>query len=238
MAMYILIFGTFARDVLGVVFHKARLLQQFPDVRTNCCYNYSLIYDNFQQTVYPFFLSIYIIVLRRRTNNFRKNNCDLRLISFLILFLKKTIFMGKSDKKYNTFINVHVKNKLCEDKCNMAMSKHFYVTDGNIMHLTDASRSLTSCVIQHYAPVVGWGRWRNRCIMLIMTLDPSWRQTLRLPPPGFELWSPGSQASTLPKELSRQLTPVLRIRECYPRSRILIFSHPGSWIQNSNKREG
>ncbi len=32
----------------------------------------------------------------------------------------------------------------------------FYVTDGNIMYLTDASRFLISCVIQHYAPVVGW----------------------------------------------------------------------------------
>jgi hypothetical protein len=32
----------------------------------------------------------------------------------------------------------------------------FYVTDGNIMYLTNASRSLISCVIQHYAPVVGW----------------------------------------------------------------------------------
>ncbi len=32
----------------------------------------------------------------------------------------------------------------------------FYVTDGNIMYLTDASRFLTSCMIQHYAPVVGW----------------------------------------------------------------------------------
>ncbi len=97
--------------------------------------------------------------------------------------------------------------------------ENFYVTDGNIMYLTDASRFLISCVIQHYAPVVGRGRWRNRCIMLIMTLDPSWRQTLRLPPPGIE---PG----------------VLRIRDVYPRSRILIFSHPGSWIQNSNNREG
>ncbi len=49
----------------------------------------------------------------------------------------------------------------------------FYVTDGNIMYLTDASRFLISCVIQHYAPVVGWGGG-NRCIMLIMTLglDP------------------------------------------------------------------
>ena len=71
------------------------------------------------------------------------------------------------------------------------------------MYLTDASRFLISCVIQHYAPVVGW---RNRCIMLIMTLDPSWRQTLRLPPPGIEPGLPASQAGTLHKELSRQLT--------------------------------
>ena len=107
------------------------------------------------------------------------------------------------------------------------------------MYLTDASRFLISCVIQHYAPVVGWGGgWRNRCIMLIMTLDPSWRQTLRLPPPGIEPRLPASQAGTLPKELSRQLILVLRIRDVYPRSQILIFSHPGSWIQNSNKREG
>jgi hypothetical protein len=35
--------------------------------------------------------------------------------------------------------------------------KFVYVTDGNIMYLTDASRFLISCVIQHYAPVVGWG---------------------------------------------------------------------------------
>ncbi len=40
------------------------------------------------------------------------------------------------------------------------------------MYLTDASRFLISCVIQHYAPVVGWGKGgRNRCIMLIMTLE-------------------------------------------------------------------
>ncbi len=36
-------------------------------------------------------------------------------------------------------------------------SPFFYVTDGNIMFLTDASRFLISCVIQHFAPVVGWG---------------------------------------------------------------------------------
>ena len=73
----------------------------------------------------------------------------------------------------------------------------FYVTDGNIMYLTDSSRFLISCVIQHYAPVVGW---RNRCIMLIMSLYPSWRQTLRLPPLGIEPGSPASQAGTLPKD--------------------------------------
>ncbi len=106
------------------------------------------------------------------------------------------------------------------------------------MYLTDASRFLISCVIQHYAPVVGWGRWRNRCIMLIMTLGPSWRQTLSLPPPGIEPASFASQAGTLPTELTRQLISELRIWDFYPRSRILIFSHPGSWIQNSNKREG
>jgi hypothetical protein len=79
-----------------------------------------------------------------------------------------------------------------EGKCGDAFrvnNKH-YVTDGNIMYLTGASRFLISCVIQHYAPVVGW---RNRCIMLIMSLYPSWRQTLRLPPPGIEPGSPASQ---------------------------------------------
>ncbi len=91
--------------------------------------------------------------------------------------------------------------------------QYFYVTDGNLMHLTDASRFLISCVIQHYAPVMGWGRWRNRCIMFIMTLDLSWRQTLRLPSLGIEPASPASQAGTLPNELSRQLIPVFRIRD-------------------------
>jgi hypothetical protein len=69
-----------------------------------------------------------------------------------------------------------------------------HINNGNIMYLTDASRFLISCVIQHYAPVVGvGGGWRNRCIMLIMTLDPSWRQTLKLPPTGIEPGSPASQ---------------------------------------------
>jgi hypothetical protein len=74
--------------------------------------------------------------------------------------------------------------------------------------------------------------------MLIMSLDPNWRQTLSLPPTGIEPGSRASQAGTLPKELSRQLIPVLRIRNVYSRSRILIFSHPGSWIQNSTKERG
>jgi hypothetical protein len=41
--------------------------------------------------------------------------------------------------------------------CLYVWASIFYVTDGNIMYLTDASRFLISCVIQHYAPVVGWG---------------------------------------------------------------------------------
>ncbi|MFN9908274.1 MAG: hypothetical protein ACK56F_19460 [bacterium] len=35
-------------------------------------------------------------------------------------------------------------------------AKILYAKDWNIMYLTDASRFLISCVIQHYAPVVGW----------------------------------------------------------------------------------
>ncbi len=42
------------------------------------------------------------------------------------------------------------------------------------MDLTDGCWFLISCVIQHYAPVVGWGGGRNRCIMLIMTLLKLW----------------------------------------------------------------
>jgi hypothetical protein len=68
--------------------------------------------------------------------------------------------------KYVIFFFISVSNRIVWEYI-------FYVTDGNIMYLTDASRFLISCVIQHYAPVVGWGRRRNRCIMLIMTLDPS-----------------------------------------------------------------
>ncbi len=108
----------------------------------------------------------------------------------------------------------------------------------------------SKCSARHTSlRVGGWGESQFRrgaytvvlfkcTYFVIMTLDPSWRQTLRLPPPGIEPGSSASQAGTLPKELSRQLIPMLRIRDFYPRSRILIFSHPGSWIQNSNKREG
>ena len=40
-------------------------------------------------------------------------------------------------------------------KENRTTQHKYYVTDGNIIYLTDASRFLISCVIQHYAPVVG-----------------------------------------------------------------------------------
>ncbi len=35
--------------------------------------------------------------------------------------------------------------------------QYFYVTEGNIMYITDGFWFLISCVIQHYAPVVEWG---------------------------------------------------------------------------------
>jgi hypothetical protein len=64
------------------------------------------------------------------------------------------------------------KIKLVFCECAMVLVKHFvagevnqwklYVTDGNIMYLTDASGFLISCVIQHYAPVVGWGRMEEQ----------------------------------------------------------------------------
>ncbi len=54
---------------------------------------------------------------------------------------------------------------------------YFYVTDGNIMYLSDASRFLISCVIQHYAPVVGCGGVEEQ--MHNVDYDPGpWRQTL------------------------------------------------------------
>jgi hypothetical protein len=82
------------------------------------------------------------------------------------------------------------------------------------MYLTDASRFLISCVIQHYAPVLGWVGEEQ---MHNVDYDPGpWRQTLSLPPPGIEPGLHASQAGTLPKELSRQLIPVLRIRMFIP----------------------
>jgi hypothetical protein len=49
------------------------------------------------------------------------------------------------------FLKIFWLNQICTE------NYLFYVTDGNIMYLIDASRFLISCVIQHYAPVVGWG---------------------------------------------------------------------------------
>jgi hypothetical protein len=60
------------------------------------------------------------------------------------------------------------------------------------MYLTDDSRFLISCVIQHYAPVVGWAGGGEEQ-MHNVDYDPGpWRQTLSLPPPGIE---PGSHVS-------------------------------------------
>ena len=69
------------------------------------------------------------IVNVRLTRRFLKNHVN---IKFDLLKLLRQVL-------YSTLANV------------------LYVTDGNIMYLTDASRSLISCVIQHYAPVMGWG---------------------------------------------------------------------------------
>ncbi len=59
------------------------------------------------------------------------------------------------------------------------------------------------------------------------------KQSLNLPPPGIEPGSPASQMGTLPKELSRQHIPVLRIRDGYPESPIPdpTFFYPGSRIR-------
>jgi hypothetical protein len=51
----------------------------------------------------------------------------------------------------------------------------------------------------------------------------------------LESWN-RSLAQFLDEQEAKQKWPVLRIRDVYPRSRILIFTHPGS--KNSNKREG
>ncbi len=56
-------------------------------------------------------------------------------------------------RMHHNNINLRMKDLLILFGCYLS----FYVTDGNIMYLTDASRFLISCVIQHYAPVVGWG---------------------------------------------------------------------------------
>jgi hypothetical protein len=39
------------------------------------------------------------------------------------------------------------------------------------MYLTDASRFLIRCVIQHYAPVVGWGEVEEQMHFLLHNVD-------------------------------------------------------------------
>ncbi len=72
------------------------------------------------------------------------------MLGFLLLLLLLLLLLIKKKKKH-----FYVSLKIIES-CNQ-LQLYFYVTDGNIMYLTDASRFLISCVIQHYAPVVGWG---------------------------------------------------------------------------------
>ncbi len=60
-------------------------------------------------------------------------------------------------QKINIFVFLVVNAKLTPLYYVIGVYWSFYVTDGNIMYLTDASRFLISCMIQHYAPVVGWG---------------------------------------------------------------------------------
>ncbi len=92
-------------------------------------------------------------------------------------------------------------------------------------------------------------QWHNNKIIQTMIR--------RLKPGGFYLSGFGSQAATPTVHcssynksqkgwdvpgISERWQPVLRIRDVYPGSRILIFTHPGSRIsdpgsKNSNKRE-
>jgi hypothetical protein len=57
-------------------------------------------------------------------------------------------------------------------------------------------------------------------------------------PEGVRVGISPENAGTLTKQLSRQLIPVLRIRDVYPRSRILIFSHPRFRIQKQQQKRG
>jgi hypothetical protein len=58
---------------------------------------------------------------------------------------------------YIRYMEIYINSVSKVDKFTRKITdQNFYVTDGNIMYLTDASRFLI-CVIQHYAPVVGWG---------------------------------------------------------------------------------
>jgi hypothetical protein len=74
------------------------------------------------------------------------------------------------------------------------------------MHLTDASRFLISCVIQHYAPVVGWGVVEEQLHNVDNNPGPQLETNIKIASAGDQPGSPASQADTLPKELSRQLT--------------------------------
>jgi hypothetical protein len=97
------------------------------------------------------------------------------------------------------------------------------------MYLTDASRFLISCVIQHYAPVVGWGGGGGKEQMHNVDYDPGpWRQTLK------DCLRRGSNPGRMRHRgalyLNSYLIPVLRIPDVYPGSQILIFTHRGSQI--------
>ncbi len=75
------------------------------------------------------------------------------MLGFLCLFV---IHISLNDKGNLPWVYLCI-NFNADSFMSSSSGKIFYVTDGNIIYLTDASRSLISCVIQHYAPVVGWG---------------------------------------------------------------------------------
>ncbi len=79
---------------------------------------------------------------------------------------KKITVEREPDKRFSTFLWISVPRapecsigavsnfwKICREYSRM----NIYVTEGNIMHLTDGCWFLISCVIQNYAPVVEWG---------------------------------------------------------------------------------
>ncbi len=71
-------------------------------------------------------------------------------------YMRKGFLIYEKMRKYLTIYEEAIFD-FATDSCGIYTRKIlFYVTDGNIMYLTDACRFLISCVIQHYAPVVGW----------------------------------------------------------------------------------